>query len=264
MKICKASYNNNVFYGEIKDNMVYPIEGDLFQSPDISPDGIPLESVKLLAPVDPTKIVCVGKNYVNHIGEMSTQFQDGRASTGLPEQPELFLKPNSSLNDPDGTIIYPDGAKRVDYEGEIGVIIKKKAKYVKKEDVLDYIYGLTLVNDVSRRDRPASETQWTNGKCYDTFCPVGPWITTIDTLTEVDLKTTVNGEVRQDSTTACMIFGIAETIEFITSRMTLMPGDLIATGTPAGVAPVSPGDTVTISSSLLGSLTNTFIPEPEH
>lgn len=260
MKIAKISHKGNILYGELRDEQVYPIEGDLYGDYSVSNTGIPLCEAKLLAPVDPTKIVCIGKNYTDHIMEMKLQgFQ--AAEAGLPEQPEMFFKPNSSICDPGDDVVYPADSLRVDYEGEIAVIIGKKCRYVKEEDAMSYIFGLSLLNDVSRRDKPKSATQWTGGKCYDTFCPIGPYITKVDNLKGITLKTYHNGELKQNSTTDYMIFKIPELIAFITSRMTLMPGDIIATGTPSGVDTVHVGDTVRICSDELGELTNQFVEE---
>ena len=179
----------------------------------------------------------------------------------LPEEPEVFLKPPSAILNPGEDIVYPIGAQRVDYEAEIAVIVKKKARYVKKEEVMDYIFGLTLLNDVSRRDKAKTTTQWVNGKGYDTFCPIGPWITTVDSLSGITIRSHLNGELRQNATIEDMIFGIPEIFEFVTNRMTLMPGDVIATGTPSGVAPMQVGDVIVISSDELGELKNQVVAE---
>lgn len=262
MKIAKAACQGKIFYGELRDAMLHPIQGELFGSFSVSDAGIPLAEVRLLAPADPTKIVCVGRNYVDHVSEMVDRgIADSPALRTLPERPELFIKPNSAINDPGGDIIYPKDSSRVDYEGEIAVVIGRRGRYVRAEDAMDYIFGLTLLNDVSRRDRPKSESQWTNGKCYDTFCPIGPYITRVDSLEGIHIKTYHNGQLKQDSDTEHMIFKIPRIIQWITSRMTLMPGDIIATGTPSGVASVQAGDTVTVFSEELGTLTNQFVEE---
>ena len=182
-------------------------------------------------------------------------------TTSTPEEPEVFLKPPSAILNPGEDIVYPIGAQRVDYEAEIAVIVKKKARYVKKEEVMDYIFGLTLLNDVSRRDKAKTTTQWVNGKGYDTFCPIGPWITTVDSLSGITIRSHLNGELRQNATIEDMIFGIPEIFEFVTNRMTLMPGDVIATGTPSGVAPMQVGDVIVISSDELGELKNQVVAE---
>ena len=259
MKIAKILFEGKTCYGKLENGMVYPISGDLFGSFTVGGVGIPLEKAKLLAPADPSKIVAIGKNYVDHINEMSAM-----AAPALPEEPEVFLKPPSAILNPGEDIVYPIGAQRVDYEAEIAVIVKKKARYVKKEEVMDYIFGLTLLNDVSRRDKAKTTTQWVNGKGYDTFCPIGPWITTVDSLSGITIRSHLNGELRQNATIEDMIFGIPEIFEFVTNRMTLMPGDVIATGTPSGVAPMQVGDVIVISSDELGELKNQVVAEVPH
>ena len=262
MKIAKVAYQGDTFYGELRGDVIYRIHGDLFGAFETADEGIPLADTKLLAPADPTKIVCVGRNYVDHISEMVDRgIADNPSMSSLPERPELFIKPNSAINDPGGDILYPRDGGRIDYEGEIAVVIGKKGRYVKAKDAMDYIFGLSLLNDVSRRDRPKSESQWTNGKSYDTFCPIGPYITRVTDLSGIHIKTYHNGVLKQDSDTEHMIFKIPAIIEWITSRMTLMPGDIIATGTPSGVASVQVGDVVTVFSEELGTLTNQFVEE---
>ena len=262
MKIVKVENQNEIFYGELREGEIYRIHGNLYDDFTVGDEHISLEKVRLLAPVEPTKIVCVGRNYVQHIQEMDRQgFGVAGSGNELPERPELFLKPTTAINHPDGDIIYPTGSLRVDFEGEIAVVIKKRAKYVSRDEAKDYILGLTLLNDVSRRDRPKSESQWTSGKSYDTFCPIGPYLCLMDTLEGITIQTYVNDVLKQDSDTEHMIFKIPELIESISARMTLLPGDVIATGTPSGVEPVSVGDVVTLKSNYLGSLTNRFIAE---
>ena len=264
MKIARVKHEDRVFYGEVKDSAVYAISGDLYGEFIVSGESVSMEAVKLLAPVEPSKIICVGKNYTEHILEMREQgFIEKTAELGLPERPELFFKPPSSLNSPQGDVVYPTGSLRVDYEGEIAVIIGKKGRYIKEENAHNHIFGLALLNDVSRRDRPKQETQWTSGKSYDTFCPIGPYITTLDSvnLSGIPLQTYHNGELKQDSTIDYMIFKIPYLIEFISDRMTLMPGDVIATGTPDGVGTVKVGDVVRVYSSALGEIVNKFVEE---
>lgn len=261
-RIARVLDSGKVYFGEIKGNRIHRIDGELFSTSEnfsIATEGVELTKVKLLAPVEPSKVVCVGRNYTAHIGEMAAQGFGGQNAADLPVRPELFIKPNTAINDPSGEIVYPQGAERVDFEGEIALVIKKRAKDVKREEAKDYIFGYTLLNDVSRRDKPKPETQWTRGKSYDTFCPIGPWITQLDDWKKITLRTTVNGEVKQDSSTEYMIFKMDEIIESITSTMTLLPGDVIATGTPEGVGPVKVGDEITISSDQLGELTNRMV-----
>ncbi|MBQ3077235.1 MAG: fumarylacetoacetate hydrolase family protein [Clostridia bacterium] len=257
MKIVRVNDHGIIYYGKLEEDKVYRIEGDLFSDFVVTGASVALEDVKVLAPIIPSKVVAIGKNYRAHIAEMAK----APAAAQEPEEPEVFLKPPSGIINPGEDIVYPDGAQRVDYEAEIAVIIGKKARYVKKEDAGDYIFGLCLLNDVSRRDVKKTTTQWVNGKGYDTFCPMGPFIDTEAPLAVKTIRSHLNGELRQDGTTDLMIFSIPELIEHLTDRMTLLPGDVIATGTPAGVAPMQVGDTIVVSSDELGELKNKVVAE---
>ena len=216
----------------------------------------PLDSFSLLAPVRPSKIVCVGRNYRDHAAELGNE---------VPKEPLIFLKPPSSLLEPGGIIVMPALSKRVDFEGELGIVIGRKCRnLVAEEDVKPYIRGYVLVNDVTARDIQKSDGQWTRGKGYDTFCPVGPIVSDeIDPAfgEAVTVTTRLNGELKQMGSTADFIFGIPELLQYITSFMTLLPGDLIPTGTPAGVGPMQAGDTVEVAIDGLGVLRNTLATE---
>jgi 2-keto-4-pentenoate hydratase/2-oxohepta-3-ene-1,7-dioic acid hydratase in catechol pathway len=210
----------------------------------------PLDSFTLLPPARPSKIVCVGRNYRDHAAELGND---------VPKEPLLFLKPPSSLLPSGGTILMPALSKRIDFEGELALVIGRTCrKLTPADDPHDFIRGYTLVNDVTARDIQKSDGQWTRGKGWDTFCPTGPIVSDeIDPLTApVTLTTYLNGELRQTGTTRDLIFPIAELLRYITAFMTLFPGDLIPTGTPAGVGPMQPGDTVTVTIPGLGTLTN--------
>jgi 2-keto-4-pentenoate hydratase/2-oxohepta-3-ene-1,7-dioic acid hydratase in catechol pathway len=211
------------------------------------PDG-----AKLLAPCSPTKIVCVGRNYVDHAKELGNP---------VPVEPLLFLKPPSSLLGSGGAIIYPAISESVHFEGELGVVIGKRARHVSRERAFDYVRGYTCINDITARDLQKKDGQFTRGKGFDTFCAVGPCMIGRDELdlTGVRVRTTVNGAVRQDAPVSDMIFGIDVIIAFITQCMTLEPGDLIATGTPPGVGSLSPGDTIEVEVTGIGVLQNTVI-----
>jgi len=216
----------------------------------------PLSSLKLLAPVTPSKIVCIGRNYKEHAAELGNE---------VPKEPLLFLKPPSSLLAPGGVIKMPALSKRVDYEGELAIVIGQRcSKLSPAEDPLAYIRGYTIVNDVTARDIQKSDGQWTRGKGWDTFCPVGPIVSDeIDPLDgdPVTVTTRLNGQVKQQGSTADLIFPIDFLLRYISASITLEPGDLIPTGTPAGVGPVQPGDTVEVEITNLGILRNTFSPE---
>jgi 2-keto-4-pentenoate hydratase/2-oxohepta-3-ene-1,7-dioic acid hydratase in catechol pathway len=211
---------------------------------------LPLASAHLLAPVTPTKIVCVGRNYREHASELGNE---------VPAEPLIFLKPPSALLSPGGEIQLPPQSTRVDYEGELGVVIGRVAsKLAADADVRGVIRGYTIVNDVTARDLQKKDSQWTRAKGFDTFCPVGPVVSDeVDAIGgSLRLVTRLNGEERQRAETREFIFGIVEVVRYISQVMTLYPGDLIATGTPAGVAPMKAGDVVEVEITGLGTLRN--------
>jgi 2-keto-4-pentenoate hydratase/2-oxohepta-3-ene-1,7-dioic acid hydratase in catechol pathway len=216
----------------------------------------PLKDLHLLAPVTPSKILCIGRNYRDHAAELGNE---------VPKEPLLFLKPPSSLLAPNGIIRMPVLSKRVDYEGELGIVIGRRCRNLgPDEEVRPYIRGYTIVNDVTARDLQKSDGQWTRGKGFDTFCPVGPIVSDeIDPVggEPVTLTTRLNGAIKQQGTTSDLIFPIAHLLRYITAAMTLEPGDLIPTGTPAGVGSVSPGDRIQVEIDGLGVLENTFQPD---
>lgn len=208
----------------------------------------------LLPPCAPSKIVCVGRNYAEHAKELDH---------AIPSEPLIFLKPPSSLIGSGGTIVLPKSSERVDYEGELGVVIGKRARNVKAADALSYILGYTCVNDVSARDFQRKDGQWTRAKGFDTFCPVGPCIVPRE---ELDLKslhvrTFLNGDKKQDSSVTQMLFDVNVIIEYVSAFMALEPGDLIATGTPSGVGPLHPGSKIRIEIEGIGALENTVAAE---
>jgi 2-keto-4-pentenoate hydratase/2-oxohepta-3-ene-1,7-dioic acid hydratase in catechol pathway len=211
-----------------------------------------LTEVRLLPPCWPTKIVCVGRNYHEHASELGNP---------LPAEPLIFLKPPSAVLAHGDAIEYPAISERVDFEGELGVVIGHRAHHVSREEAEACIAGYTCVNDVTARDLQKKDGQWTRGKGFDTFCPVGPWIVP---RTEVHfdalrVRTFVNGELRQDAPVTDMIFPVARIIEFVTEFMTLEPGDLLATGTPSGVGPLTPGSVVRVDIEGLGALENRVV-----
>ena len=211
-----------------------------------------LASVRLLPPVLPSKIICVGRNYVDHAKELGNE---------VPTEPLIFLKPPSSLITGGDSIVYPPQSSRVDFEGEIGIVIGRQGRNIAAANAMDYIFGYTCVNDITARDLQKKDGQWTRGKGFDTFCSVGPWMVSKEDfdLSGATLRTRLNGELKQEGTAAQMIFGLGAIIAFVSSFLTLEPGDLIATGTPAGVGPMQPGDQISIEIEGLGTLTNTVI-----
>jgi len=210
---------------------------------------VPLEGARLLAAVEPSKIVCVGRNYREHAAELGNE---------VPAEPLIFFKPPSSVIGPGQTIVRPKISARVDHEAELGVVIGKRCRNLKAdEDVRPYILGYTCVNDVTARDLQKKDGQWTRGKGFDTFCPVGPVVVdTLDPWAGVDVEARVNGQVKQQGNTRDFIFALDVVIRYIAQVMTLLPGDLIATGTPSGVGPLVAGDKVEITVAAIGKLQN--------
>lgn len=210
-----------------------------------------LSQVSLLAPFEGNKMVCVGKNYFDHIQEMQDAFGDA-----VPEKPVLFIKPSTCVNDPDGIIPYPAVSKRVDYEGELAIVIGKKMTHVSEEEAMNYVFGITVANDVTARDIQKSEGQWTRGKAFDLFAPVGPRIVTGLDPADQTVITRLNGEEKQRSNTSLLIYTVPKLLAFITEAITLLPGDFVLTGTPAGVGAMQPGDVVEVEIPTVGILRN--------
>ncbi|WP_053386326.1 fumarylacetoacetate hydrolase family protein [Leucobacter japonicus] len=216
-----------------------------------------LEDAQLLAPVIPrSKIVCVGKNYADHVAEMQgVTGIDG----GAPEEPLLFLKPNTSIIGPDDAIVRPSISNRVEHEGELALVIGAVAKDVSEDDALKYVFGFTCANDVTARDLQIKDGQWARGKGFDTFCPLGPIIETDPDLADARVVTRVNGEVRQDGRTSQLIHSLARIVSYASQAFTLLPGDVILTGTPAGVGLLEAGDTVEVEIEGIGILRNRVV-----
>lgn len=216
-----------------------------------------LEDAQLLAPVIPrSKIVCVGKNYADHVAEMQgVTGIDG----GAPEEPLLFLKPNTSIIGPDDAIVRPAISNRVEHEGELALVIGAVAKDVSEADALKYVFGFTCANDVTARDLQIKDGQWARGKGFDTFCPLGPIIETDPDLADARVVTRVNGEVRQDGRTSQLIHSLARIVSYASQAFTLLPGDVILTGTPAGVGLLEAGDTVEVEIEGIGILRNRVV-----
>lgn len=222
-----------------------------FGTPTFTERSWPLAEVRLLAPILASKVVCMGKNYLEHVIEMGGDV--------APENPIIFLKPNTSIIGPGVPIQLPVDANPVHHEGELAVVIGQPCKDVTAARAADVILGYTIANDVSARDQQQADGQWTRAKGHDTFCPVGPWIVTDLDPSDLRICTEVNGVVRQDSRTSLMIHDIGAIIEWVSAVMTLLPGDLILTGTPAGVGPIENGDTVSITVEGIGTLTNPVV-----
>ena len=242
--IGRFKYDNEIFYGEVKGDRVVVDRG-------LYCDTYLLSDLQLLPPSQPGKIVCVGLNYTDHAKELNMQ---------VPDEPVIFLKPPSAVIGHLGNIVYPGSSSHVDYEGELAVIIGKRCKNIRAADAGGVILGYTCFNDVTARDLQKKDIQWTRAKCFDTFAPVGPYIADpgLD-ISNLTIKTRVNGQLRQDSSTANIIFDVPHLIEFITGVMTLDRGDIISTGTPPGVGELSVGDEVEIEIENIGILRNSVV-----
>ncbi len=253
----RAGYD--IRYGGIEGNVVREIEGDPFANDGefaFTDTWHDVRTVHLLPPCAPSKIVCVGRNYAEHARELQNE---------VPGEPLIFLKPPSSVITAGDHILYPRESQRVDHEGEIGVVIGSRCRRLQESDPVEpYIFGYTCVNDVTARDLQKKDGQWTRGKGFDTFCAFGPIIRTRDAVdaSKLRVRTLVNGEQRQAGDVSQMIFAIPFVIRYISQFMTLEPGDLIATGTPAGVGPLQPGDVVEVAVEGIGSLRNQVQAEP--
>jgi 2-keto-4-pentenoate hydratase/2-oxohepta-3-ene-1,7-dioic acid hydratase in catechol pathway len=234
-------------YGWVSNDKVGRIDGSPFGEFQRLEATFPIESVQLHAPIQPGKIICVGRNYSEHIKEQKAE---------TPETPLLFLKPPSAVIGPIQTIILPPQSEQVDHEAELVVVIGKRGRWIQPSDAFSYIYGYTIGNDVTARDLQRRDGQWTRSKGFDTFCPLGPWVETEFDPTDAMISCHVNGELRQMASTHDMIFHVDQIIAFASSIMTLEPGDVIMTGTPAGISPLHPGDVVEVTIEGLGKLHN--------
>lgn len=250
MKYVRFERSERPCWGVVKGDDVLTLSKPPYEGLDYDGGKLPLSQCKLLAPCEPTKIVCVGKNYVEHAKEMGSE---------PPGFPVLFLKGPNTLNRPEGAIHAPEFVERLDFEGELAVVIRRRAKNVKAKDFADYVLGYTCLNDVTARDVQKHDGQWTRGKSMDGFCPVGPWVTDEAGPGGLKLTTRLNGKVMQQGDTDDLITPIPQLLEFITASMTLEPGDVVATGTPAGVGPMIPGDRVEVEIEGLGVLKNQII-----
>ena len=250
MKFAKILRDNIPVWGVLEGEVVRTLKTVPYNGIEYDGKTEEFSKAKLLAPCDPTKIVCVGKNYFDHAIEIGD---------GVPEYPILFIKPTTSLNNPDSGIVYPPFVKRLDYECELAIVIKKTAKNIRKEDYCNFILGYTCLNDITARDIQQKDGQWTRSKSMDGFAPIGPILTDEINPNDVGVSTILNGEVKQLSRTSKFMTKIPEMMEFITAAMTLLPGDVIATGTPSGIGPMKPGDTVVIKIEGIGELKNTIV-----
>lgn len=234
-------------FGWVNEDRVGNIAGSPFTEFQRSEANIPLDSVQLLAPILPGKIICAGKNYAEHVKETDSE---------IPTTPLIFLKPPSAVIGPLQTIFLPPQSQQVDHEAELAVVIGKPGRWISPDESADYILGYTAGNDVTARDLQRMDNQWTRSKGFDTFCPLGPWIETEFNPVDAMITCHVNGELRQMASTRDMIYTIGQLIAFASSIMTLEPGDIIMTGTPAGVSPLHHNDIVEVTIDGIGKLRN--------
>lgn len=247
MKICRFSYNKIVLWGKVDGDSITALKDAPYKRIETTSRKIPLKKVKILPPSVPSKIVLVGLNYKDHAVELAMD---------IPREPVIFLKPATALCGHNGIIVYPAGVKRLDYEAELAFVIKREARNISAKDAEKYILGYTCLNDVTARDIQKKDGQWTRAKSFDSFCPVGPWIQTAFDPSGVRVRLYLNGVLKQDSTTADFIFGVPRLLSFISMAMTLLPGDIVSTGTPAGVGPMKKGDVVEVEVEGIGRLKN--------
>ena len=256
MRLARISHPslNGKRYASVLGSAVFPFPADFNFERNATPETVtsfPLDDVKLLAPVVPSKVVCVGRNYREHAAELGNK---------MPDEPLLFLKAPSALIASGDRIELPPSSQQVEHEGELGVVIGRPVRALAESDnPLSYVFGYTCVNDVTARDLQRKDVQFTRGKSFDTFCPVGPWIDTELDPTNATVTTRLNGEIKQQGNTADMAFPVAFLIRYISEIMTLYPGDLIATGTPAGVSKMKDGDVVEVEVGGIGVLRNQVV-----
>ena len=250
MRIARFSHDGDVAFGVVEGDDVAELAGHPFGPVAFTGNRWPLSAVRLLAPVLPSKVVAIGKNYADHATEMGGD---------VPEQPLVFLKPSTAVAGPGDVIAYPPSSQRVDYEGELAVVIGRLCRDVPVERAPEVVLGFTCGNDVTARDQQKTDGQWSRAKGYDTFCPLGPWIETDVDPADLRITTTLSGTTKQDGRTSQIVHKIPSLIAYITSCMTLLPGDVILTGTPAGVGPMQIGDEVVVEIEGVGRLSNTVV-----
>jgi 2-keto-4-pentenoate hydratase/2-oxohepta-3-ene-1,7-dioic acid hydratase in catechol pathway len=247
MRLVRFLARTKPAWGVVNGDELLELDGDFFTPFKTLKAGHVFSQVKLLPPCNPSKVVAVGLNYRDHAHELGFE---------IPEEPVIFLKPATTIIGPGESVICPRTSSRVDYEAELGVVVKDRTRDVSPEEAPDHILGYTCANDVTARDLQKKDGQWTRAKSFDTFCPVGPWIETDLDPGNLLIQSYLNGERRQSSRTSQLIFNVHELVSFISGIMTLEPGDLIITGTPAGIGPMKPGDEIEVRIEGIGSLKN--------
>jgi len=249
MKFMRIKKGDRVLEGVFRDGMLQVIEGTMLSDFRITDELVDpsADGSETLSPVSPSKVVAVGLNYRDHAEELGQV---------IPSEPMLFMKPSTSVIGHEAAIVYPPSAGRIDYEAELAAVIGKRSYRVSEEEAPGFILGYTCLNDVTARDLQSRDGQWTRAKSFDTFCPVGPVIETVMDPNSMHIESRVNGEVRQSSNTRNFIFDVFQLVSFVSHIMTLLPGDIVTTGTPSGIGPVVPGDTVEIEVEGIGVLRN--------
>ncbi len=252
MKIVRFLYQSQISYGILEDQKIEPLKTPPYEGFNPTGDSLSLNEVQLLTPSIPSKIIALGLNYRDHAAELGMP---------LPKEPLIFLKPSTATIGPGEAIVYPSMSQRVDYEAELAIVIGRQAKGVSPDKALDFVLGYTCFNDVTARDLQKKDGQWTRAKSFDTFAPMGPWIETDLDPDNLLVEAYLNGRKCQSSRTSQLVFSVPEIISFVSQVMTLLPGDVIATGTPPGIGPMEPGDTIEIRIEGIGSLINHVVKE---
>jgi 2-keto-4-pentenoate hydratase/2-oxohepta-3-ene-1,7-dioic acid hydratase in catechol pathway len=253
VRIVRYSHEGEVGFGVVEDEHIAAIGPHPFGAFQYTGQRLLTAEVRLLAPVLPSKVVAVGRNYADHARELGNE---------VPPEPIIFLKPSTAVIGPDDPIVRPSGVGRVDHEGELAVVVGRLARRLAGADAIQAVLGFTCANDVTARDLQAADGQWTRAKGFDTFCPLGPWIETDLDSSDLAIRTLVNGEARQQSRTSLLERDVGSLLEFVSSVMTLLPGDVLLTGTPAGVGPLEAGDRVEVEIEGIGVLANEVVAGP--
>jgi 2-keto-4-pentenoate hydratase/2-oxohepta-3-ene-1,7-dioic acid hydratase in catechol pathway len=247
MKIVRYTTGTRAEYGIWDNDVIQSLAGSPYRSIKTINRYHKFSDVRILPPCLPSKIIALGLNYRSHAEEVKLS---------IPAEPLIFIKPSTSVIGPEDNIIYPESSQRVDYEGELGVVMKSRTRHVSMEEAMGRVLGCTCINDVTARDLQSRDKQWTRAKGFDTFAPIGPCIETAIDPQHLSLETYLNGKLKQRANTSDLIFSVPELISFISHVMTLLPGDIIATGTTSGIGPMLPGDTVEVKIEQIGTLRN--------
>ncbi|MFA5008827.1 MAG: fumarylacetoacetate hydrolase family protein [Candidatus Omnitrophota bacterium] len=247
MKLIRFLYNKKEYWGALEGRLIRALKEEPFKSVKLLSKKIPLNHIKFLPPAKATKIVLVGLNYKDHAHELNMK---------LPKEPLIFLKPTTALIGHNEPIVYPSKVKQLDYEAELAIVIKKEGKNIKPKEALRYVLGFTCLNDVTARDLQRKDIQWTRAKSFDSFCPLGPYLETQINPRDLNIRSYLNGELKQNSRTSEFIFSLEYLVSFISGIMTLFPGDVISTGTPFGVGPMKKGDKIEVEIEKIARLTN--------